>query len=139
MAEADLAIRGPGTLLGTRQAGLPDFRVANLLRDADVLGEARAANRQVRLRDPEPVAGLRHDRQPLPRLLRLRPVASRRRPLAAEPGGAGRPACPRSEASRSARPLAGRLRRCPGERRRSRVRCGGGLAQKEKGRPVVPA
>src|SRR5881398_2050243 len=32
-AEADLALRGPGDFLGTRQAGLPDFRVANLLRD----------------------------------------------------------------------------------------------------------
>ena len=35
IAEADLALRGPGDFLGTRQAGLPDFRVANLLRDYD--------------------------------------------------------------------------------------------------------
>ncbi|MFM7735383.1 MAG: ATP-dependent DNA helicase RecG, partial [Alphaproteobacteria bacterium] len=52
IAEADLAIRGPGTLLGTRQAGLPDFRVANLLRDADVLGEARAAAQSLLDADP---------------------------------------------------------------------------------------
>ncbi len=41
IAEADLEIRGPGEFLGTRQAGLPDFRVANLLRDGSVLELAR--------------------------------------------------------------------------------------------------
>jgi len=42
IAEADLEIRGPGEFLGTRQSGLPDFRVANILRDARILEEARA-------------------------------------------------------------------------------------------------
>jgi ATP-dependent DNA helicase RecG len=41
IAEADLALRGPGDFLGTRQAGLPDFRVANLLRDTELLRAAR--------------------------------------------------------------------------------------------------
>jgi len=41
IAEADLEIRGPGEFLGTRQSGLPDFRVANLLRDGRVLEAAR--------------------------------------------------------------------------------------------------
>ena len=41
IAEADLQLRGPGDFLGTRQAGLPPFRVANLLRDTAVLREAR--------------------------------------------------------------------------------------------------
>lgn len=41
IAEADLEIRGPGDFLGTRQAGLPDFRVANLLKDARLLELAR--------------------------------------------------------------------------------------------------
>jgi ATP-dependent DNA helicase RecG len=41
IAEADLEIRGPGEFLGTRQSGLPDFRVANLLRDGRILEEAR--------------------------------------------------------------------------------------------------
>jgi ATP-dependent DNA helicase RecG len=41
IAEADLEIRGPGDFLGTRQSGLPDFRVANLLRDGRLLEEAR--------------------------------------------------------------------------------------------------
>jgi len=43
IAEADLEIRGPGELLGTRQSGLPDFRVANLIRDGGILEEARHA------------------------------------------------------------------------------------------------
>jgi ATP-dependent DNA helicase RecG len=41
IAEADLEIRGPGDFLGTRQAGLPDFRVANLLKDLRLLEVAR--------------------------------------------------------------------------------------------------
>lgn len=41
IAEEDLAIRGPGEFFGTRQSGLPDFRVANIIRDAEVLSQAR--------------------------------------------------------------------------------------------------
>jgi ATP-dependent DNA helicase RecG len=41
IAEKDLELRGPGEFLGTRQAGLPDFRVAHLLRDTPILVEAR--------------------------------------------------------------------------------------------------
>ncbi len=41
IAEADLEIRGPGEFLGTRQSGMPDFRVANILRDGRLLEEAR--------------------------------------------------------------------------------------------------
>lgn len=41
IAESDLEIRGPGEFLGTRQAGLPDFRVASLVRDASILELAR--------------------------------------------------------------------------------------------------
>ena len=41
IAEADLQLRGPGDFFGTRQSGLPEFRVADLLRDAAMLEEAR--------------------------------------------------------------------------------------------------
>ncbi len=41
IAEEDLLIRGPGEFMGTRQSGLPDFRVASILRDATTLNEAR--------------------------------------------------------------------------------------------------
>jgi len=41
IAEKDLELRGPGEFLGTRQSGLPDFRVASLLRDGALLAAAR--------------------------------------------------------------------------------------------------
>ncbi len=41
LAELDLEMRGPGEFFGTRQAGLPDFRVANLLRDRKLLEIAK--------------------------------------------------------------------------------------------------
>jgi len=53
IAEEDLKIRGPGDFLGTRQSGLPDFRVGNLVNDLDLLEAAREAARQILERDPE--------------------------------------------------------------------------------------
>ena len=41
LAELDLAMRGPGEFFGTRQAGLPEFRVANLVRDRELLELAK--------------------------------------------------------------------------------------------------
>jgi ATP-dependent DNA helicase RecG len=41
LAELDLNQRGPGEFFGTRQAGLPDFRVANLVRDRQLLELAK--------------------------------------------------------------------------------------------------
>ena len=41
IAEEDLMIRGPGEFMGTRQAGLPDFRVANIIRDGRILSHAK--------------------------------------------------------------------------------------------------
>ena len=41
LAELDLAMRGPGEFFGTRQAGLPGFRVANLVRDRELLELAK--------------------------------------------------------------------------------------------------
>jgi ATP-dependent DNA helicase RecG len=52
IAEADLQLRGPGDFLGTRQAGLPPFRVANLLRDTELLRAARDEASGWLARDP---------------------------------------------------------------------------------------
>ncbi|HET7890485.1 MAG TPA: ATP-dependent DNA helicase RecG [Candidatus Sulfotelmatobacter sp.] len=41
IAELDLELRGPGEFFGTRQAGIPSFRVANLIRDAKLLEAAK--------------------------------------------------------------------------------------------------
>jgi len=41
IAELDLELRGPGEFFGTRQAGLPSFRVANIIRDAKLLEVAK--------------------------------------------------------------------------------------------------
>ena len=41
IAELDLELRGPGEFFGTRQAGMPDFRVANLIRDRELLEAAK--------------------------------------------------------------------------------------------------
>jgi len=41
IAELDLELRGPGEFFGTRQAGIPSFRVANIIRDAKLLEAAK--------------------------------------------------------------------------------------------------
>ena len=54
LAEVDLEQRGPGEFFGTRQAGMPEFRVASLVRDREVLELAKAeAARFVERPDPE--------------------------------------------------------------------------------------
>jgi ATP-dependent DNA helicase RecG len=52
IAEEDLAIRGPGDFLGTRQSGLPDFRIASIIRDARILNDAKEDAFQLAERDP---------------------------------------------------------------------------------------
>jgi ATP-dependent DNA helicase RecG len=53
LAEIDLQQRGPGEFFGTKQAGLPEFRVANLARDRDLLELAKSeAARFVDAPDP---------------------------------------------------------------------------------------
>jgi ATP-dependent DNA helicase RecG len=56
IAEADLALRGPGDFFGTRQSGLPQFRVADLLRDAPALEAARRDAVALIREDPNLVA-----------------------------------------------------------------------------------
>ncbi len=41
IAEKDLELRGPGELLGTRQSGLPEFRIGNIVRDQEILEKAK--------------------------------------------------------------------------------------------------
>ena len=53
IAEADLELRGPGEFMGTRQSGLPGFKMANLIRDVTVLQEARQAAFELIRRDPD--------------------------------------------------------------------------------------
>ncbi|MCA1716138.1 MAG: ATP-dependent DNA helicase RecG [Actinobacteria bacterium] len=52
LSEVDLAIRGEGTLFGSRQSGMPDLKIAKLLRDIEVLVEARRAAFELVAKDP---------------------------------------------------------------------------------------
>jgi ATP-dependent DNA helicase RecG len=52
IAEMDLRLRGPGEVLGTRQSGLPDFALASLMTDQEVLMLARQAAEQTLATDP---------------------------------------------------------------------------------------
>jgi ATP-dependent DNA helicase RecG len=54
IAELDLKLRGPGEFFGTKQSGVPELRVANIIRDRTLLDLARReANRIVENADPE--------------------------------------------------------------------------------------
>lgn len=53
IAEADLRLRGPGDILGTAQTGLPALGLGDLLRDADIMSEARTLALELLREDPE--------------------------------------------------------------------------------------
>jgi ATP-dependent DNA helicase RecG len=53
IAETDLKLRGPGDLMGTQQSGLLDLKIADLIKDAQVLQDARDAAKTLLLADPE--------------------------------------------------------------------------------------
>ena len=68
LAELDLELRGPGEFFGTRQAGMPSFRVASLIRDRDLLEIAKReaaavlAGPNAEISDAEIKTALRHMR-----------------------------------------------------------------------------
>jgi len=53
IAEEDLRLRGAGELLGTRQSGFPEFRLADVVEQAELLAAARDDARLILDRDPE--------------------------------------------------------------------------------------
>ncbi len=53
IAEIDLQLRGPGQVLGTRQSGVPDFALASLCEDADILSLAREQALLILEKDPQ--------------------------------------------------------------------------------------
>ena len=67
LAEMDFKLRGPGELFGTRQHGLPPFRIADLIRDAEVVEEARRDAQKLIEADP----GLAHPDHALLRRMML--------------------------------------------------------------------
>ena len=52
IAEVDMELRGPGDVMGTQQSGMPDLRVADLLRDREILAAARYTATVVLESDP---------------------------------------------------------------------------------------
>jgi len=53
VAQRDLELRGPGELLGTRQTGLPQYRVADLIRDAELMPKVQLTAETVRREAPQ--------------------------------------------------------------------------------------
>jgi ATP-dependent DNA helicase RecG len=58
VARKDLELRGPGELLGTRQTGLMEMRVADLMRDADLLPRVQRAAELMQSDYPDNIAPL---------------------------------------------------------------------------------
>ena len=52
IAERDLAIRGPGDMFGTRQAGLPTLRIGDLGRDQELMADAHGIARELVMQVP---------------------------------------------------------------------------------------
>jgi ATP-dependent DNA helicase RecG len=53
LAEVDLILRGPGEFFGTRQSGLPDFKLADIIKDADLLELAKLEAAKIAEHDPD--------------------------------------------------------------------------------------
>ena len=53
VAQRDLGLRGPGELLGTKQTGLPEYRIANLVRDAELMPLVQKSAETIQQRFPD--------------------------------------------------------------------------------------
>lgn len=53
VAQRDLELRGPGELLGTKQTGLPEYRIANLVRDAELMPLVQKSAETIQQRFPD--------------------------------------------------------------------------------------
>jgi ATP-dependent DNA helicase RecG len=58
VAQRDLELRGPGEMLGTRQTGLPEYRIANLVRDAELMPDVQRAAETIRRTAPGNAAAI---------------------------------------------------------------------------------
>jgi len=58
VAQRDLELRGPGELLGTRQTGLPEYRIANLVRDAELMPGVQIAAESISRTTPRDAAAI---------------------------------------------------------------------------------
>ena len=56
VAQRDLELRGPGELLGTRQTGLPQYRIANLMRDGDLMPKVQSVAGRLQRSEPQRAA-----------------------------------------------------------------------------------
>jgi ATP-dependent DNA helicase RecG len=53
IAEEDLALRGPGEFFGTRQSGMPAFKIADFIRDVGIMEVALREAQRIVAADPE--------------------------------------------------------------------------------------
>ena len=53
IADEDLRLRGPGEFFGSRQHGLPEMKIADMLKDRSTLEETQRAAREIIAHDPE--------------------------------------------------------------------------------------
>jgi ATP-dependent DNA helicase RecG len=58
VAQRDLELRGPGEMLGTRQTGLPEYRIANLVRDAELMPDVQRAAETIQRTAPGNAAAI---------------------------------------------------------------------------------
>ena len=58
VAQRDLELRGPGELLGTRQTGLPEYRIADLVRDAELMPQVQVTAETLQHNAPQTAASI---------------------------------------------------------------------------------